>query len=421
MHSGQSLSSRLKDEGVDKTDLFKVDNISPSSQVDMAGTLWSICKQFEMDQKDIDAGGELILLATIKSKCCQIWMNMYENFKEKFSPEKCVQLVSWVLEAGDSLLLSHQYNVLSQLLQRVRSVLADQIGDIVSELSIKASKETLDTVEDVYSFYHPCLCWVKVCLLSGNARLCSGAADASLPLLVQDIVNLISHYISIPQHRLVCCLECIRIELFFVAKLVQEAEYQKAEVLLEQIRSVIPKIIQEINEHDCSIQKQLLISIERLRNKALIYIFWCDLCTGDNILAQDMPGGSPSPGKYGDIIRRALRRLYEINSFAIIDESDPNHFSKLCHDLHQALAQVGDKVICLIAWACIQLIERPGMTPFLSKYAKIFQDPNGMASCPHLMYALVHLMVSLLYCRSSRELLHFGNVETSHSPPWAPK
>ena len=421
MHSGQSLSSRLKDEGIDKIDLFKVENGSTSSQIEMAGTLWSICKQFEMDQKGVDNGGELVLLATIKSKCCQIWMNMYKNFKDKFSVEKCVQLLSWVLEAGESLLLSHQYTVLSQLLLRVQHAFAPRIGDIVSELSLKASDEALKTVEDVTSFYHPYLCWLKICLLSGNASLCSGAADASLHHLVQEILNSISQYILMPKHRLICQLECIRLELSFVAELVPEAEFEKAEVLLEQIWAAFPKIIQDINEDDSSIKEQPLFSCQLLQNKVLIYLYWCALCRGNNIKAQNMLGGCQIPAKYSGIIQQALRKLSEINSFPVIDESIPNHFWKLCHDLHQTLGQVGDKVICLIAWACIQLIERPGMTPFLSEYAKLFQNLEGVMFCTHLMHNIVHLMVSLLCFRSSREVLHFGNFETSHSTSWTAK
>lgn len=191
--SGNNLIIALNQAGFDENDVSsgKIATGTTSARLKKAGQLWQVCLQFEASNSEVLRGNEsrndgysanLALVAMARASCCHLWLDSMNDpdFRDKWCKERYLQLVFWMVEASDSLVLSRQFSALINLLDRLDMNRLQKIAECRFQSSLQHEEEPGDR-------WMPFICLMRL-------RLCKSYASMQTQSQFnenQDIIQII--------------------------------------------------------------------------------------------------------------------------------------------------------------------------------------------------------------------------------------
>jgi len=208
--------------------------LDASTRLLRVGELWSVCIRYEAAVPAVKSSSvaveanirkDQVLLAQARMTCCMVWLDAFEKKRELERKETkggvCGrafrQLVAWVMQACDSLVLSRQYLAVGALLERVDMHLV--LDDV--ETAITQGRQAQQAVDDVGTRWVPLVQYAKLVLFKAytTADADADAGDPSAAMGMARAMGQVQRYVGCVvgvSDQVWCDVACLEVAMRFV-------------------------------------------------------------------------------------------------------------------------------------------------------------------------------------------------------------
>ena len=357
-----------------------------SCQLKMAGLLWSICKDYEMELPSIKIPDSFhdrmthakvcresdVLLCRLKVTCAEIWVGLYASRKDKWPMNVLLDLISWLLEASESLIGLRQWSTVNSLLGHVETA-AGTLEEMVQNASAGGSQDRIffsdDDSQPCTDCERACLLWVKAKVISFQVVMqLKGSMDWKIGNdRLQDILN------GIPDRcmKVSMCMEYQRLTTSVVVHFIKSSQFEEASHILESLL----KFHESLSTTEEPISQRNINDIVALRRrKCSMLLVWCQIHAEGSFQASSLPG--PLLAELPGVIAEWLQK------FDSIDLEDYEACLDASRYLDRYLKQnaKAPRILESCAWACTQLLHQSRwkwMPHIISQYAHMHSIHKG--------------------------------------------
>ena len=234
--------------------------LDASTRLVRVGELWSICIRYEAAVPAVKSSSvaveanirkDQVLLAQARMTCCMVWLDAFEKKRElerketKGGGDRGVcgrafrQVVAWVLQACDSLILSRQYLAVGALLERVDMHLV--LDDV--EGAIAQGRQAQQTVDDVGTRWVPLVQYAKLVLCKAYTTADADAGDPAAAAAMAGAMGQVQRYVGCVvgvADQVWCDVACLEVAMRFVYLHLREKRGSRG--LLEAVGPLVRRL-----------------------------------------------------------------------------------------------------------------------------------------------------------------------------------
>jgi hypothetical protein len=230
-------------------------SVEKKTKLDKAGQLWELCLRHESSVPEVisaaavnaDILKDQALIASVRATCCEVWLGAWEQGQgsdrlsgwEEGTSSAFLQIVEWVIQASDSLILCRQFSALWLLLERV------DLGKVLEAAdSITSADELADAGINVKARLRPVVLATKMLIYRAYASMQCKTATAALSS-VGGSVNDARQYLDRVKGdvgKMYCDLECLSVAMRFVGLLLDVEDLDAAYELLKALSGIVQRL-----------------------------------------------------------------------------------------------------------------------------------------------------------------------------------
>lgn len=357
-----------------------------SSQLKMAGQLWSICKDYEMELPSVKTpdtfDGRMrhakvcresdVLLGRLKVTCADIWLGIYQSRKNEWPINVLLDLISWLLEACESLIGLKQWSTVNSLLAQVIQS-TGTLEEIVQDAFAGDSPERIFLSDDdslpVSECERACLLWVKAKVMSFHVLMqLKGATDWKLSHdQLQDIlIGISGRYMKVSMF-----MEYRRASTSVAVQFINSCQYEEA---IQILKSLLKFHKPWRATEDSKLQHKINHIIALNSRKCSLLLAWCHFHVEESFQAGSL--ADPFVADLPGVMREWLQKLDALDS----------EYHETCLDASRHLDQYLKQNVKAphwlesCAWACSQLMcgtQWKWMPRIISQYAHTHSINKG--------------------------------------------
>ena len=351
------------------TGIFETDGEAKTkASLDKAGRLWELCLRHESSVPEVlsaaavDAGilKDQSLIASVRATCCEVWLGAWEQGGRQGrqgrqgTTSAFLQIVEWVLQACDSLILCRQFSALWLILERV-----DLSKVLEAAVGITGADEMADAEADVMARLRPVVLATKMHLYRAYASMQCRTATADLSAMGH-AVDAARQYLEQVQGdvaQVYCDSECMSVGVRFMGLLLDAEELEAAHELLKALSSVVSRLREKDEDLGRAWEARMVVGW-----------IWCG-----RVRDIEMTKGCTLVDRLVALSLEGLRCLEDA------EDLDPGLDARgeASRRLDALVRGNGADVAEALGKACASMVpRRRGMRMVLSTYAWTFQGPS---------------------------------------------
>ena len=342
------------------------------TRLDQARRLWEVCLEHESSVPGVRSPAvvdaailkDRALIASVRATCCEVWLAAWEQGRGSSGLREgtaaFLQIVEWVLQACDSLILCRQYSALCLLLERVNLGMVLEAAGGITGGDGKAKGEAKGEA-DVVERTRPVMLAIKMLMYRAYASMQCKTTTAALSAMgasVSEARRVLDPVAALEgdEAQVYCDSECLSVAMKFAGMLLDAEELDAAHELIKALSGIVCRLREKDEELGRAWEARLVVSG-----------MWCGR-------VKEIETGRTSAERLVALSLEGLRCLEDV------EDLDPGLDARgeASRRLDAIVRGSGADVAEALGKACAAMVpRRRGVRLVLSTYAWTFQCSSG--------------------------------------------